>query len=88
MPLLSHVLLLSPTYSVMQSMKQPEQFPKAIRVAVVVTAAANIVFAALCVGFYGAATADLVLDNLSNGFSLCLLKLLLCVDLYFTFPIG
>lgn len=47
----------------------------------------NTVFAILCLGFYGDQTQDLVLANLDNGPYLSALKILLCVDLLFTFPI-
>ena len=41
----------------------------------------------IALGFYREDTQDLVLANLDNGPYLSALKLLLCVDLIFTFPI-
>jgi amino acid permease len=76
------------TFPIMNSMERPKQdYDGAVANAVVGAALANVVFAALCVGFYGENTADLVLSNLGNGPFLSALKLLLCVDLLFTFPI-
>jgi amino acid permease len=76
------------TFPIMNSMERPERdYGGAVGNAVLGTALANVVFAALCVGFYGENTADLVLSNLGNGPFLSALKLLLCVDLLFTFPI-
>jgi amino acid permease len=75
------------TFPIMNSMKEPKEYASSIQTAVFGTAFFNIIFAALCVGFYGEDTADLVLSNLGNGSYLSALKLLLCVDLLFTFPI-
>uniref|UniRef100_A0A7S0C7M1 Amino acid transporter transmembrane domain-containing protein n=1 Tax=Proboscia inermis TaxID=420281 RepID=A0A7S0C7M1_9STRA len=75
------------TFPIMNSMERPVEYPRAISNAVTLTALVNIVFAILCVGFYGENTQDLVLANLGNGPTLSILKLLLCVDLFFTFPI-
>lgn len=75
------------TFPIMNSMKDPEEYKEGVPYAVCGTAIFNIIFAALCVGFYGEDTADLVLSNLGNGPYLSSLKLLLCVDLLFTFPI-
>jgi len=47
----------------------------------------NLIFAIICLGFYGDQTQDLVLQNLDNGPYLSALKVLLCVDLLFTFPV-
>ena len=47
----------------------------------------NLLFAVVCLGFYGENTQDLVLANLDNGPYLSALKLFLCVDLVFTFPV-
>merc|ERR1712157_272591 len=75
------------TFPIMNSMKEPKEYKDAVPYAVWGTAIFNIVFAALCVGFYGENTADLVLSNLGNGTYLSALKILLCIDLLFTFPI-
>jgi len=75
------------TFPIMNSMAEPEEYGGAVKNAVAGTAAFNIVFAILCLGFYGENTQDLVLSNLGNGPYLSALKLLLCVDLLFTFPI-
>ena len=75
------------TFPIMNSMKVPEEYKEAVPYAVSATAIFNTIFAALCVGFYGNDTADLVLANLENGSFLSALKILLCVDLLFTFPI-
>eukprot|EP00587_Corethron_hystrix_P005239 CAMPEP_0113316018 /NCGR_PEP_ID=MMETSP0010_2-20120614/11449_1 /TAXON_ID=216773 ORGANISM="Corethron hystrix, Strain 308" /NCGR_SAMPLE_ID=MMETSP0010_2 /ASSEMBLY_ACC=CAM_ASM_000155 /LENGTH=487 /DNA_ID=CAMNT_0000172625 /DNA_START=253 /DNA_END=1716 /DNA_ORIENTATION=+ /assembly_acc=CAM_ASM_000155 len=75
------------TFPIMNSMKEPREYGEAIQTAVYGTAFFNIIFAILCVGFYGDNTADLVLSNLGNGPYLSALKLLLCIDLLFTFPI-
>lgn len=74
------------TFPIMNSMKEPREYNDAIRYAVLGTAIFNIIFAVLCVGFYGEETGDLVLENLGNGPYLSALKILLCVDLLFTFP--
>lgn len=75
------------TFPIMNSMKYPTEYSESIQNAVLLTASFNIIFAALCVGFYGENTADLVLANLGNGPFLSALKILLIVDLLFTFPI-
>ena len=75
------------TFPIMNSMTDQKQFGGAVTNAVFGTAFFNIIFAALCVGFYGDQTQDLVLGNLGNGPYLSALKLLLCIDLLFTFPI-
>jgi len=74
------------TFPIMNSMKEPREYNDAIQYAVLGTATFNIIFAVLCVGFYGEETGDLVLENLGNGPYLSALKVLLCVDLLFTFP--
>eukprot|EP00566_Odontella_aurita_P012374 CAMPEP_0113530386 /NCGR_PEP_ID=MMETSP0015_2-20120614/2910_1 /TAXON_ID=2838 /ORGANISM="Odontella" /LENGTH=485 /DNA_ID=CAMNT_0000429101 /DNA_START=321 /DNA_END=1778 /DNA_ORIENTATION=+ /assembly_acc=CAM_ASM_000160 len=75
------------SFPIMNSMKDPKQFDGAVDWAVSGVWIVNIVFAILCLGFYGDATEDLVLANLDNGPYLSALKILLCVDLLFTFPI-
>jgi len=75
------------TFPIMNSMKEPTEYKDAVPYSVWGTAIFNIIFAAMCVGFYGENTADLVLANLGNGTYLSALKILLCVDLLFTFPI-
>lgn len=75
------------TFPIMNSMKEPERFGSAVSTAVAGVWLVNGVFAILCLGFYGDDTQDLVLANLDNGPYLSALKLLLCIDLLFTFPI-
>lgn len=75
------------TFPIMNSMKQPEKYSHAVNYAVAGVWLVNVVFAILCLGFYGDKTQDLVLANLDNGPYLSALKLLLCVYLLFTFPI-
>lgn len=71
----------------MNSMREPEHYGRAVKEAVLGVWVVNVLFAILCLGFYGDNTQDLVLANLDNGSYLSALKLLLCVDLLFTFPI-
>ena len=75
------------TFPVMNSLKRPTDFDGAIEKAVIGVLVVNIAFAILALGFYGMDTSDLVLANLENGPYLSALKLLLCVDLLFTYPI-
>lgn len=75
------------TFPVMNSLKRPTDFDGAIEKAVIGVLLVNIAFAILALGFYKEATSDLVLANLENGPYLSALKLLLCVDLLFTYPI-
>lgn len=75
------------TFPIMNSMKEPGEYDKAVEYAVTGAAFFNVVFAILCLGFYGDQTQDLVLSNLRNGPYLSALKILLCVDLFFTYPI-
>ena len=75
------------TFPIMNSMKEPEKYASAVNYAVAGVWIVNVVFAILCLGFYGQDTEDLVLGNLNNGPYLSALKLFLCVDLLFTFPI-
>lgn len=75
------------TFPVMNSMKSKDEYPRAVSVAVTSVYIVNVLFALWCLGFYGVETKDLVLGNLDNGPCLSAVKLLLCVDLLFTFPI-
>jgi proton-coupled amino acid transporter len=76
------------TFPIMNSMKNPKKdYGGAVSAAVAGVWLVNVVFAILCLGFYGDQTQDLVLGNLNNGPYLSALKILLCVDLLFTFPI-
>jgi len=75
------------TFPIRNSMRCREEYGDAVVVAVSGVWVVNVIFAILCVGFYGSETQDLVLGNLDNGPYLSCLKLLLCVDLLFTFPI-
>lgn len=77
------------TFPIMNSMKDAEnEYDDAVSYAVAVIWIVNCIFAILCLGFYGDATQDLIIGNLDNGSRyLSALKLLLCVDLLFTFPI-
>jgi len=59
----------------------------AVSSAVAVIWTVNVIFAIICLSFYGDSTQDLVLQNLDNGPYLSALKILLCVDLLFTFPV-
>lgn len=74
-------------FPVINSMKEPREFGDAVNWAVSAVWIVNVIFAVLCLGFYGDDTQDLVLGNLDNGPYLSALKLLLCVDLLFTFPV-
>jgi len=75
------------TFPIMDTMREPEHYGRAVREAVLGVWVVNVVFAIVCLGFYGDNTQDLVLANLNNGSYLLALKMLLCVDLLFTFPI-
>ncbi|KAL3822911.1 hypothetical protein ACHAXA_010694 [Cyclostephanos tholiformis] len=76
------------TFPIINSMKDPgTDYDDAVSMAVAVIWIINVVFAVLCLGFYGDETQDLILRNLGNGPYLSALKLLLCVDLLFTFPV-
>ena len=75
------------TFPIINSMKEPKEYNGAVAWAVAGVWIVNVVFAILCLGFYGYETQDLVLGNLDNGPYLSALKILLCVDLLFTFPI-
>lgn len=76
------------TFPILNSMEKPkEEYESAVNAAVFGVWVVNVIFAVLCLGFFGDNTQDLVLGNLDNGPYLSALKLLLCVDLLFTFPI-
>jgi hypothetical protein len=76
------------TFPIINSMRDAgEDYDDAVSAAVAVIWIVNVVFAVLCLGFYGDDTQDLILRNLGNGPYLSALKLLLCVDLLFTFPV-
>jgi len=69
-------------FPILNSMAKPkEEYGGAVNMSIAGVWIVNVVFAVLCVGFYGDETQDLVLANLKNGFYLSALKLLLCVDL-------
>jgi amino acid permease len=75
------------TFPIINSIKQPREYNGAVSKAVGSVWIVNVAFAIIALGFYREETQDLVLANLSNGPYLSALKLLLCVDLLFTFPI-
>jgi len=76
------------TFPIINSMQDAKRdYDGAISSAVAVIWTVNAIFAIICLGFYGEATEDLVLQNLDNGPYLSALKILLCVDLLFTFPV-
>mmetsp|Transcript_24116 Transcript_24116/g.50488 ORF Transcript_24116/g.50488 Transcript_24116/m.50488 type:complete len:522 (+) Transcript_24116:151-1716(+) len=76
------------TFPILNSMKDAKNdYDGAISSAVAVIWTVNALFAIVCLGFYGDETQDLVLQNLDNGPYLSALKILLCVDLLFTFPV-
>jgi proton-coupled amino acid transporter len=75
------------TFPIINSMEEPKEYGGAVGWAVAGVWFVNVIFAILCLGFYGYETQDLVLGNLNNGPYLSALKILLCVDLIFTFPI-
>lgn len=76
------------TFPIINSMKDADsEYNGAVSSAVRVIWFVNVVFAIVCLGFYGDNTQDLVLANLDNGPYLSALKLFLCVDLVFTFPV-
>ena len=76
------------TFPIINSMENAEsEYNGAVSSAVRVIWFVNVVFAIVCLGFYGDNTQDLVLANLDNGPYLSALKLFLCVDLVFTFPV-
>ena len=75
------------TFPIINSIKEPREYNGAVSKAVAGVWFVNVIFAIVALGFYREDTQDLVLANLSNGPYLSALKLLLCVDLLFTFPI-
>ena len=76
------------TFPIINSMKNAEdEYSGAVSSAVAVIWVVNVVFALICLSFYGDSTQDLVLQNLNNGPYLSALKILLCIDLLFTFPV-
>ncbi|KAL9187108.1 hypothetical protein ACHAXT_010828 [Thalassiosira profunda] len=76
------------TFPIINSMQDAKRdWDGAVSSAVAVIWTVNVVFAIICLGFYGEQTQDLVLANLDNGPYLSALKILLCVDLLFTFPV-
>lgn len=76
------------TFPIINSMRNPsEDYNDSVGYAVSAVWIVNLVFAIICLGFYGDQTQDLVLQNLNNGPYLSALKILLCVDLLFTFPV-
>ncbi|KAL3800931.1 hypothetical protein ACHAWO_000064 [Cyclotella atomus] len=75
-------------FPIVNSMKNPaEEYNDSVGYAVSTVWIINLIFAIICLGFYGDQTQDLVLQNLDNGPYLSALKILLCVDLLFTFPV-
>ena len=75
------------TFPIINSIEEPREYNGAVSNAVAGVWFVNVLFAIIALGFYREDTEDLVLANLSNGPYLSALKLLLCVDLLFTFPI-
>ena len=76
------------TFPIINSMKDPsKEYNDSVSYAVSAIWIVNLIFAIVCLGFYGDQTQDLVLQNLNNGPYLSALKILLCVDLFFTFPV-
>jgi amino acid permease len=77
------------TFPILNSMQDPKkEYAGAVTMAVSGVWIVNVIFAILCLAFFGNDTQDLVLSNLgNNGPYLSALKLFLCVDLACTFPI-
>lgn len=76
------------TFPIINSMKDAKNdYDGAVSTAVGIIWTVNVIFAIICLSFYGDETQDLVLQNLDNGPYLSALKILLCVDLLFTFPV-
>jgi amino acid permease len=76
------------TFPILNSLQEPKDYAGAVTTAVTGVWIVNVIFAILCLAFFGNDTQDLVLSNLgNNGPYLSALKLFLCVDLACTFPI-
>ena len=75
------------TFPIINSMEDSREYNGAISNAVSGVWIVNVAFAIVTLGFFGEATQDIVLGNLDNGPYLSALKLLLVIDLLFTFPI-
>lgn len=75
------------TFPIINSMENPDEYNDAVTNAVSGVWIVNVVFAVVTLGFFQNETQDIVLGNLGNGPYLTALKLLLVVDLLFTFPI-
>ncbi len=69
------------------NMAARSQWPQSVERAVLATAGGNIVFAALAFSFYGDQTQEIVLNNLGPGEVLSAVKVLLCLDLFASFPL-
>jgi len=76
------------TFPIMNSMKNARRdYDGAVSSSVTIIWVVNAVFTIVCLAIYGDDTQDLVLQNLDNGPYLTSLKMLLCIDLLFTFPV-
>ena len=69
------------------NMATRSQWPKSVERAVIATAGGNMVFAALAFSFYGDQTQEIVLNNLGPGSVLSAVKVLLCLDLFASYPL-
>eukprot|EP00455_Lapot_gusevi_P041316 TRINITY_DN477_c0_g1_i1.p1 TRINITY_DN477_c0_g1~~TRINITY_DN477_c0_g1_i1.p1 ORF type:complete len:310 (+),score=98.98 TRINITY_DN477_c0_g1_i1:142-1071(+) len=70
-----------------QQMKNSEEFGRAAKFSYLFISIVNALFGAAGYMLYGDNTQGLVLDNLDSGVWSNMVKVLLCVDLFFTIPI-
>eukprot|EP00802_Teleaulax_amphioxeia_P014039 Tamp_14097.p1 GENE.Tamp_14097~~Tamp_14097.p1 ORF type:complete len:510 (+),score=68.49 Tamp_14097:164-1531(+) len=69
------------------NLQNKADWPVAVQRAVTATALCNFAFAALGYSFFGDQTQEIVLNNLGPGAILSAVKILLCIDLLFSYPL-
>ena len=69
------------------SMARPEDFDQMVSLTFLACAAVSVVFGVLGYLFFGEGTEQIVILNIRGSFFVSCVKLLLCVDLLFTYPV-
>ena len=69
------------------NLEKKGEWPVVVQRAVTATALGNMIFAALGYSFFGDQTQEIVTNNLGPGDILSAVRILLCIDLLFTYPL-
>jgi len=71
-----------------RAMLEPERFAPTLEATFVPITLINMLFGGICFVYFGSDTREIVTNNLGNDAFLTWVKLLLCIDLLFTYPLA